>query len=64
MDGTDSVVVAGVLARVLLDADRAAEMGAAGRRWVRESWSWDASARHLSDLLTPERAPVPVPGQE
>ncbi|MEU6876345.1 glycosyltransferase family 4 protein [Streptomyces sp. NPDC046751] len=64
VDGTDPVVVAGVLARVLLDADRAAEMGAAGRRWVRESWSWDASARHLTDLLTPERAPVPVPGQE
>ncbi|MFJ2884079.1 glycosyltransferase family 4 protein, partial [Streptomyces sp. NPDC087272] len=37
VDGTDPVVVAGVLARVLLDADRAAEMGAAGRRWVRES---------------------------
>ncbi|MET9514792.1 glycosyltransferase family 4 protein [Streptomyces sp. NPDC002994] len=64
VDGTDTAAVADALTRILLDTDRAAEMGAAGRSWVQKSWSWDASARHLTRLLTPERATVVVPGQE
>ncbi|MZF86280.1 glycosyltransferase family 4 protein [Streptomyces sp. SID5643] len=64
VDGTDPAAVAGALTRILLDADRAAGMGAAGRRWARDVWSWDASARHLTDLLTPERALETVLGQE
>ncbi|MER5743389.1 glycosyltransferase family 4 protein [Streptomyces sp. NPDC002225] len=52
VDGTDTGAVAEALTGVLLDPDRAA-MGAAGRAWVEESWSWDASARHLTRLLTP-----------
>ncbi|MDX3314497.1 glycosyltransferase family 4 protein [Streptomyces sp. NPDC054884] len=64
VDGTDPAAVAGALTRILRDADRAAEMGTAGRQWVRERWSWDASARHLTDLLTPERTPATAPGQE
>ncbi|MFD7496196.1 glycosyltransferase family 4 protein [Streptomyces sp. NPDC059832] len=64
VDGTDPAAVAEALAGILLDPDRAA-MGAAGREWVRESWSWDASARHLTHLLTPvEQARVPLPGEE
>lgn len=64
VDGTDTTAIAAALTRILLDTDRAAAMGAAGRAWVRESWSWDASVRHLAELLTPDRAPVVVPGQE
>ncbi|MFE6497989.1 glycosyltransferase family 4 protein [Streptomyces sp. NPDC057748] len=64
VDGTDPAAVAGALTGILLDPDREA-MGAAGREWVRESWSWDASARHLTDLLTPvEEVAVPLPGEE
>ncbi|MGW0962414.1 glycosyltransferase family 4 protein [Streptomyces gelaticus] len=64
VDGTDPAAVAEALTGILLDPDRAA-MGAAGREWVRESWSWDASARHLTELLTPvEQLPVPLPGEE
>ncbi|MFJ7204611.1 glycosyltransferase family 4 protein [Streptomyces sp. NPDC098789] len=59
VDGTDPVVVAAVLTRLLLDAGRAAQMGAAGREWARESWSWDAQAQHLTRLLDPAHAPVP-----
>ncbi|MFF3784019.1 glycosyltransferase family 4 protein [Streptomyces sp. NPDC001933] len=64
VDGTDPAAVAGALTGILLDPDREA-MGAAGREWVRESWSWDASARHLTDLLTPvEEVTAPLPGEE
>ncbi|MFB7213309.1 glycosyltransferase family 4 protein [Streptomyces sp. NPDC056255] len=64
VDGTDPAAVAGALTGILLDPDREA-MGAAGREWVRESWSWDASARHLTDLLTPvEEVAAPLPGEE
>lgn len=64
VDGTDPAAVAEALTGILLDPDRAV-MGAAGREWVRDSWSWDASARHLTELLTPvEQPPVPLPGEE
>ncbi|WKV71360.1 glycosyltransferase family 4 protein [Streptomyces sp. PCS3-D2] len=63
VDGTDSKVVAAALTQLLLDPGRAAQMGAAGRRWVQESWSWDESARHLMRLLEPEREPLSVRGQ-
>ncbi|MFE7046575.1 glycosyltransferase family 4 protein [Streptomyces atratus] len=64
VDGTDTAAIAGALTRILLDADQAAEMGAAGRKWAQESWSWDASARHLTQLLNPEAIPAAMPGQE
>ncbi|MFJ7497513.1 glycosyltransferase family 4 protein [Streptomyces sp. NPDC097727] len=64
VDGTDTAAIAGALTRILLDADQAAEMSAAGRKWAQESWSWDASARHLTQLLNPEAIPAVVPGQE
>ncbi|MFE7112292.1 glycosyltransferase family 4 protein [Streptomyces sp. NPDC057575] len=64
VDGTDPAAVAEALTGILLDPDREA-MGTAGREWVRESWSWDASARHLTDLLTPvEEVTAPLPGEE
>ncbi|MFE3900774.1 glycosyltransferase family 4 protein [Streptomyces sp. NPDC059153] len=64
VDGTDTAAIAGALTRILLDADQAAEMSAAGRKWAQESWSWDASARRLTQLLNPEAIPAVVPGQE
>jgi phosphatidylinositol alpha-1,6-mannosyltransferase len=42
--------VAEALVRILCSPDRVA-MGAAGRRWVAQAWSWDASARQLTELL-------------
>ncbi|MFE9429159.1 glycosyltransferase family 4 protein [Kitasatospora sp. NPDC006697] len=54
VDGADPASIAEALTALLLsaDADRSA-MGEAGREWVRESWSWEASARHLMGLLDP-----------
>ncbi|MGK4583844.1 glycosyltransferase family 4 protein [Kitasatospora sp. HPMI-4] len=60
VDGTDPAAVAGALTDLLLDPGRAA-MGAAGRDWVRDTWSWDASARHLIELLSPEHSLAAVP---
>jgi phosphatidylinositol alpha-1,6-mannosyltransferase len=64
VDGTDPEVVAATLTQLLLDPGRAAQMGAAGRRWAQESWSWEASARHLTRLLTPADEARPVPPLE
>ena len=33
------------------DPDRAARMGAAGRRWAVDNWQWKDQAAKLSDLL-------------
>jgi phosphatidylinositol alpha-1,6-mannosyltransferase len=40
------------LIALLADPDRAAAMGAAGRGWMREGWSWSSRAQKLSALLT------------
>ncbi|MFI2642305.1 glycosyltransferase family 4 protein [Streptomyces sp. NPDC018610] len=64
VDGTDTAAVADALTGLLVDPGRAAAMGAAGRAWARESWSWDASARHLARLLTPGQTAVPTPDDE
>ncbi|WP_411128164.1 glycosyltransferase family 4 protein [Streptomyces sp. x-19] len=53
VDGTDVGAVARSIATTLLSPDRAA-MGAAGREWVERQWSWDVSARRLTQLLDPE----------
>ncbi|MFF2129523.1 glycosyltransferase family 4 protein [Streptomyces olivochromogenes] len=58
--GRDVKAVAEALALILLSPDRVA-MGAAGRRWVEKEWTWDASARHLTELLTPTPEPVSGP---
>lgn len=36
---------------LLRDPERARAMGAAGRAWVQDSWTWDQSAARLADLL-------------
>ncbi|MFE2721762.1 glycosyltransferase family 4 protein [Kitasatospora sp. NPDC059327] len=57
VDGRSPAAVAAAVGRILgaPAADRA-RMGAAGRRWVRAEWSWEASARRLAELLDPEQA--------
>ncbi|MGW4892007.1 glycosyltransferase family 4 protein [Kitasatospora sp. NPDC004240] len=62
VDGRDPAEVAGAITRILrAPAAERARMGAAGRRWVREAWSWDATAGRLCDLLTPTPAPLATP---
>ncbi|MFG2847224.1 glycosyltransferase family 4 protein [Kitasatospora sp. NPDC048296] len=57
VDGRNPAAVAAALTRFLLASRAERErMGAAGRRWAAEHWSWDASARHLARLLDPEVA--------
>lgn len=62
VDGRDVRAVAGSVVRTLLSPERA-EMGEAGRRWVEKQWSWEASARRLTRLLTPEGDRVGTPGR-
>jgi phosphatidylinositol alpha-1,6-mannosyltransferase len=45
--------IADRLARLLLDRDLAARMGAAGRARVEERWRWDTQAECLTSLLRP-----------
>lgn len=51
VDGTSVRAIAESVVSVLSDPDRAAEMGAAGRRWVSEQWRWDTLAAKLAGLL-------------
>lgn len=57
VDGREVARVADALAELLVSPSRAAT-GAAGRRWVEEEWSWEASSRHLTHLLTPVDVPA------
>jgi phosphatidylinositol alpha-1,6-mannosyltransferase len=40
-----------VLGRLLDDPGRARAMGAAGRRWVEERWSWTSIAATFAEVL-------------
>ncbi|NYH50902.1 phosphatidylinositol alpha-1,6-mannosyltransferase [Nocardiopsis arvandica] len=59
LDGRTGLVVDGslpgptarALIRLLKDPDRAAQMGARGREWVRRRWTWDHTAQRLDALL-------------
>lgn len=51
VDGRSVREIAGAVADLLSDRDRAAAMGAAGRRWVTSQWCWDKLAARLADLL-------------
>lgn len=50
VDGRDAVDVADTLADLLAAPDTARAMGEAGRRWMREDWTWDARAARLRTL--------------
>jgi phosphatidylinositol alpha-1,6-mannosyltransferase len=51
VDGRDVAAVADQVSGLLADPQRAAAMGAAGRRWTEQSWQWDTMADRLAGLL-------------
>jgi phosphatidylinositol alpha-1,6-mannosyltransferase len=51
VDPRSPAAVAGVIADLLDDPARARAMGAAGRAWVEQRWSWTTIARTFADLL-------------
>jgi phosphatidylinositol alpha-1,6-mannosyltransferase len=51
--GSDVPAIAGRLAELLADPDRARAMGAAGRAWVEKEWRWETKAARLAELLQP-----------
>lgn len=57
--GRAVAAVAQTMIGLLRDRDDAAEMGRAGRQWVRQEWTWDASAERLASFLSaPGGAPA------
>jgi phosphatidylinositol alpha-1,6-mannosyltransferase len=52
VDGTDVDEIATAITGILVDPDRAARMGAAGRRWAVDNWQWRYQAQRLAGLLT------------
>jgi phosphatidylinositol alpha-1,6-mannosyltransferase len=51
VDGGDVDAIASAVGDVLADPELAAAMGAAGRRWVVDSWQWHAKGRRLGELI-------------
>lgn len=51
VDGNSVDEVGEAVTELLIDRDRAAAMGAAGREWVRSEWRWDLLAARLEKLL-------------
>ncbi|SNR52408.1 glycosyltransferase family 4 protein [Actinomadura mexicana] len=67
VDATGPDEIALALHRLLGSPARAAAMGAAGRRWTCERWSWDAAAARLAALLNGSVLDAPMhdtPGME
>ena len=52
VDGWDVGAIAAAVGDLLADPDRAAGMGAAGRRWVVDNWQWRTKAQRLGELLS------------
>ena len=50
-NGSDVDEIATAVAELLADPDRAAQMGAAGRRWAVDNWQWRTQAARLAKLL-------------
>ncbi|TFV65216.1 UNVERIFIED_ORG: glycosyltransferase family 1 protein [Bacillus sp. AZ43] len=55
VDPRSPAAVAGTIADLLDDPARARAMGAAGRAWVEERWSWTTIAGTFAELLEPGR---------
>lgn len=53
VDGTDVAAIATAVGDLLADPQRAAAMGAAGRRWTLDHWQWPTRAARLATLLHP-----------
>ncbi|MCW2776467.1 MAG: glycosyl transferase group 1 [Frankiales bacterium] len=52
VDGRSVAQVAGAVAGLLEDRERAAAWGAAGRAWVEREWRWDVQAARLRGYLS------------
>uniref|UniRef100_UPI0015F0E6B4 glycosyltransferase n=1 Tax=Pseudonocardia pini TaxID=2758030 RepID=UPI0015F0E6B4 len=52
VDGRDTDAVVAALADLLADPDRARAMGAAGRAWMQEAWTWPTQVARLGELLS------------
>ena len=53
VDGNDTDAIAAAVIELLQDPQRRAALGAAGRVFVGEQFSWDVLGRRLADLLEP-----------
>ena len=51
VDGTQVVEIAQAICLLLADPDRARAMGAAGRAWILEEWSWENWSAKFRQLL-------------
>jgi len=51
VDGTNVEEVSRVLVELLSDPGHAAALGAAGRRWVEQQWTWERTFNRLMQLL-------------
>ncbi|MCG5432704.1 glycosyltransferase family 4 protein [Mycobacterium sp. MYCO198283] len=51
VDGRAVPAIAAAVSELLADPVRAAELGAAGRRWVSERWRWEHHGARLGELL-------------
>lgn len=51
IDGRDLAALTAALSRLVADPELRQQWGAAGRRWVRSDWTWQASADRLGALL-------------
>jgi phosphatidyl-myo-inositol dimannoside synthase len=56
VDGRSVPAVASAVAGLLADPDRARAMGAAGRAWMRQEWTWAARVARLRALLAGDPA--------
>jgi phosphatidylinositol alpha-1,6-mannosyltransferase len=52
VNGNDVDEIASAVGEVLADPERAAQMGAAGRRWAVDNWQWRSQAARLHAQLT------------
>jgi phosphatidyl-myo-inositol dimannoside synthase len=55
VDGRDVAAVASAVAGLLADPERARAMGAAGRAWMQQEWTWPARVARLRALLAGNR---------
>jgi phosphatidylinositol alpha-1,6-mannosyltransferase len=53
VDGNNVDEIATAVSEILADPQRAAQMGAAGRRWAVDNWQWRSQAARLQCLLNP-----------
>ncbi len=56
VDGRSERQIVDAVSEILGDPDLAARMGAAGRRWVSEQWTWPSHADRLATLLSGQTA--------